>query len=166
MASYSATEVSAPPKHSDLDRPGQSPSVGTSATLEAGFADRGNRDSEKPAANMLREYLIGRNRHNGESTLKKAGARVASRFSVIMIRSRHELSLSDAAYWFCLRTQPKHEGVAAAVLRRQFNIPCFAPRLRFRKATRRGAVWFIEAMFPGYVFAEFIYKQQHRIVEH
>ena len=166
MALYSATGVGAPNKQSDLDRRGQLPSVGTSALAKAGFAGRGNGGSEKPAANMLREYLIGESGQNGDSTLKMGGARVASRFSVIMIRSRQELSLSDDAYWFCLRTQPKHEGVAAAVLRRQFNIPCFAPRLRFRKATRRGAVWFIEAMFPGYVFAEFIYKQQHRIVEH
>jgi len=90
----------------------------------------------------------------------------SGRFSFIMIRSRHELAQSDEAYWFCLRTQPKHEHVAAAVLRRQFSIPCFAPRLKFRKATRRGAVWFIEAMFPGYLFAEFVYKQKHRIVEH
>ena len=99
--------------------------------------------------------------------LQSNGNSVASgRFSFIMIRSRHELALSDEAYWFCLRTQPKHEHVAAAVLRRQFDVPCFAPRLRFRKATRRGAVWFVEAMFPGYLFAEFVYKQKHRIVEH
>ena len=99
--------------------------------------------------------------------LQSNGKSVASgRFSFIMIRSRHELALSEEAHWFCLRTQPKHEHVAAAVLRRQFGVPCFAPRLRFRKATRRGAVWFVEAMFPGYLFAEFVYKQKHRIVEH
>jgi transcriptional antiterminator RfaH len=31
--------------------------------------------------------------------------------------------------------------------------------------TRRGAVWFVEAMFPGYLFAKFIYSTQHRAVE-
>jgi transcriptional antiterminator RfaH len=38
--------------------------------------------------------------------------------------------------------------------------------LRFRKATRRGAVWFVEPMFPGYLFAEFTYSLVHRAVEH
>jgi transcriptional antiterminator RfaH len=38
--------------------------------------------------------------------------------------------------------------------------------LRFRKATRRGAVWFVEPMFPGYLVAEFLYSAVHRAVEH
>jgi len=32
--------------------------------------------------------------------------------------------------------------------------------------TRRGAVWFVEAMFPGYLFTEFIYSELHRRVAH
>jgi transcriptional antiterminator RfaH len=31
--------------------------------------------------------------------------------------------------------------------------------------TQRGPVWFVEAMFPGYLFAKFIYPTQHRAVE-
>jgi transcriptional antiterminator RfaH len=31
--------------------------------------------------------------------------------------------------------------------------------------TQRGPVWFVEAMFPGYLFAKFIYLTQHRAVE-
>ena len=31
--------------------------------------------------------------------------------------------------------------------------------------TQRGAVWFVEAMFPGYLFAKFVYSTQHRAVE-
>ena len=31
--------------------------------------------------------------------------------------------------------------------------------------TRRGPVWFVEAMFPGYLFAKFVYATQHRAVE-
>jgi transcriptional antiterminator RfaH len=85
---------------------------------------------------------------------------------VIMTHSRAQLASSDAPLWFCLRTQPKHEHLAATGLRRQVQIPCFSPRLRFRKATRRGAVWFVEAMFPGYLFAEFVYPLLHRRVEH
>jgi len=31
--------------------------------------------------------------------------------------------------------------------------------------TQRGPVWFVEAMFPGYLFAKFVYSKQHRAVE-
>jgi transcriptional antiterminator RfaH len=31
--------------------------------------------------------------------------------------------------------------------------------------TERGPVWFVEAMFPGYLFAKFTYSSQHRAVE-
>jgi transcriptional antiterminator RfaH len=84
----------------------------------------------------------------------------------IMTRSRAQLASTNSPLWFCLRTQPKHEHIAATSLRRQVGVPCFSPRLRFRKATRRGAVWFVEAMFPGYLFAEFVFPRQHRHVEH
>jgi len=83
-----------------------------------------------------------------------------------MTHSSAQLALSETPLWFCLRTQPKHEHLAAAALRRQLEVTCFSPRLRYRKATRRGAVWFVEAMFPGYVFAEFVYSKQRRQVEH
>jgi transcriptional antiterminator RfaH len=85
---------------------------------------------------------------------------------IFMTHSRNELARSESPHWFCLRTQPKHEHIAAMTLRRQVELPCFSPRLRFKKATRRGAVWFVEAMFPGYIFAEFIYPLLHRRVEH
>jgi len=48
--------------------------------------------------------------------------------------------------WFCLKAQPKREHLVASGLRKQFGIVCFAPRLRLRKLTRRGPVWFVEAM--------------------
>ena len=83
-----------------------------------------------------------------------------------MTHSRDQLARSTAPMWFCLRTHPKHEHIAANTLRREAQVPCFAPRLRFKKATRRGAVWFVEAMFPGYLFAEFVYPALQRRVEH
>jgi transcriptional antiterminator RfaH len=102
------------------------------------------------------------------SMLKNRGRPVGSSYlhALIMTQSRAQLASSDMPLWFCLRTQPKHEHLAATTLRRQVNIACFSPRLRYRKATRRGAVWFVEAMFPGYLFAEFVYAEQHRRVEH
>src|SRR3954467_13494425 len=76
-----------------------------------------------------------------------------------------QLARIENALWFCLKTQPKHEHLAATALRRQLGIQCFSPRVRFRKATRRGAVWFVEAMFPGYDVAEFTFASHHRRVE-
>lgn len=76
------------------------------------------------------------------------------------------LESADEEVWFCLRSHPKREHLAATTLREQHSIRCFAPRLRARKLTRRGPVWFVEAMFPSYLFAQFNYVSQRRIVEH
>jgi transcriptional antiterminator RfaH len=105
---------------------------------------------------------------NGFCTLKTNERTLTSSslYQLIMTQSRAQLALSDEPVWFCLRTQPKHEHLAATALRRQAGIRCFAPRLRYPKATRRGRVWFVEAMFPGYMFAEFVYALQHRRIEH
>jgi transcriptional antiterminator RfaH len=63
---------------------------------------------------------------------------------------------SPVAVWYCLRSQPKREHIAAASLRQLIdNIEVFSPKLRVRRQTRRGAVWFVEALFPGYLFARF-----------
>ena len=66
--------------------------------------------------------------------------------------------------WFCLRAQPKREHIAAACLRQASEIQAFCPRVRFRKHTNRGPVWFVESMFPGYLFARFDYAAFHRRV--
>src|SRR5256885_9917179 len=42
--------------------------------------------------------------------------------------------------WYCARTQPKHEHIAAANLRKRLGLDVFHPRLRLERATRRGAV--------------------------
>jgi transcriptional antiterminator RfaH len=84
----------------------------------------------------------------------------------IMTYSRAQLALTRTPLWFCLKAHPKREHLAAVGLRRQLNVPCYAPRLRFRRMTRRGAVWFVEAMFPGYLFAHFVYPDEHRRVGH
>ena len=57
--------------------------------------------------------------------------------------------------WFCVRSQPKHEHIAAAHLQREPGIEVYLPRIRFKRATRRGPVWFTEALFPNYLFARF-----------
>ena len=82
-----------------------------------------------------------------------------------MTQSAAALALLDGPVWFCLRAEPKREYLAAISLRRQFGIECLSPRLRFRRLTQRGPVWFVEAMFPGYLFARFSYQTQRRAVE-
>jgi transcriptional antiterminator RfaH len=67
-------------------------------------------------------------------------------------------------WWFCLRAQPKREHIAAVCLRQNSEVEVFCPRLRFRKQTSRGPVWFVESMFPGYLFARFDYPAFHRRV--
>jgi transcriptional antiterminator RfaH len=67
-------------------------------------------------------------------------------------------------WWFCLRTQPKREHIAAACLRQNPAVEVFCPRVRFRKQTNRGPVWFVESMFLGYLFAQFDYGSLHRWV--
>jgi len=83
----------------------------------------------------------------------------------IVTQSAAALALRDEPVWFCLKAEPKREHLAAISLRRQFGVECLSPRLRFRKLTQRGPVWFVEAMFPGYLFARFSYPTQRRAVE-
>ncbi len=63
-------------------------------------------------------------------------------------------SLSRSA-WRCVRTQPKREHIAAGQLERLEGVEVFCPRIRFRRNTKRGKVWFEEALFPGYLFVRF-----------
>ncbi len=70
----------------------------------------------------------------------------------------------DEPCWFCVRTQPKHEALAAQFLRHQVGVEVFSPLLRFQRVTRRGKKWFQEALFPCYVFSRFDFWSQYRHV--
>lgn len=54
--------------------------------------------------------------------------------------------------WYCARTKPKHEHIAAANLVKYLGLNVFNPRLRRERATRRGLVRSVEPLFPCYVF--------------
>jgi len=54
--------------------------------------------------------------------------------------------------WYCVRTQPKHEHIAAAGLTKRLGLEVFHPRLRLERSTRRGPVRVIEPLFPCYLF--------------
>ena len=57
--------------------------------------------------------------------------------------------------WYCVRSQPKHEHIAAAHLRQEAEMEVYLPRIRFRRSTRGGPVWFTEPLFPSYLFVRF-----------
>ncbi len=63
--------------------------------------------------------------------------------------------MAATAEWFCLRSQPRHEHIAAAHLQQMPAVEVFLPRIRFQRATRQGKVWVTEALFPNYLFARF-----------
>src|SRR5579885_1097869 len=54
--------------------------------------------------------------------------------------------------WFCARTKPKHEHIAAANIYKHLGMEVFNPRLRIERSTRRGLVRSVEALFPCYIF--------------
>jgi transcriptional antiterminator RfaH len=71
---------------------------------------------------------------------------------------------STDSLWFCLKTQPKHEKLAANFLRTKAGLEVFCPMLRFQRATITGKKWFEEALFPGYIFGKFVYSSDYRLV--
>lgn len=68
--------------------------------------------------------------------------------------------------WFCLRTQSKREHIAAAILSKIESVEVFCPRISQIKKTRVGKKRFVEAMFPGYIFAKFALVDNYRRVIH
>lgn len=66
--------------------------------------------------------------------------------------------------WYCVRTQTKREHIASGHLRDLEGVEVFCPRLRYRKATRRGKIWWVEPLFPGYVLAKFNLAEMERAV--
>ena len=73
---------------------------------------------------------------------------------------------TKAAAWYCLRSLPKHEHIAAAHLIQESGIEVYLPRIRFKRSTRQGPVWFTEALFPNYLFARFDLSSSLKLVHH
>ncbi|HVU38113.1 MAG TPA: transcription termination/antitermination NusG family protein [Opitutales bacterium] len=63
--------------------------------------------------------------------------------------------LSAEVNWYCVKTQPKREGVAYGALTALPEIEAFFPRVRYRRVSPRGPRLVVEALFPGYLFARF-----------
>jgi len=60
--------------------------------------------------------------------LKSRAGAVGSRSCQLPMttQSSAQLASTETPLWFCLRTQPKHEHLAAIALRRQLGIACFS----------------------------------------
>jgi transcriptional antiterminator RfaH len=54
--------------------------------------------------------------------------------------------------WYCARTKPKQEHIAAANLRKSLGLEIFLPRIQFERKTWRGIVRAVEPLFPCYIF--------------
>ena len=71
--------------------------------------------------------------------------------------------LPDDLRWRVVRSRPKGEHLAAHHLRAS-GFEAFCPRVRHQKKTTRGRVWYVEAMFPGYLFCRYSLRESLRHV--
>jgi transcriptional antiterminator RfaH len=71
------------------------------------------------------------------------------------------LALPDQAreVWFCARTHPKHEHIAAAQLSHVEGLEVFNPQLQIERRTRRGRVRYTESLFANYIFAHSVLEK-------
>lgn len=72
----------------------------------------------------------------------------------------------DPPAWFVIHSKPKCEHLAALAAAELPGVQTYCPRIRFQRTTRRGPVWFVEALFPGYFFARFAPAVSLRAVRH
>lgn len=72
--------------------------------------------------------------------------------------------MSEELLWYCVKTRRKQESLTARSLRSDVQIEIFAPSLRFQRSRGRGKMWVTEALFPGYLFARFAYRDAFRHV--
>lgn len=70
--------------------------------------------------------------------------------------------VAENSVWYCLRSKTKREHIAAAFVDQQCGIEVFAPRIPIWRKTRHGRKVFVEALFPGYFFARFIWGESGR----
>lgn len=68
--------------------------------------------------------------------------------------------------WYCARTKPKHEHIAAANLRKNLKLEVFHPQLRVERATRRGLVRVVEPLFPCYIFIRCVLETNLSDIQH
>jgi transcriptional antiterminator RfaH len=68
--------------------------------------------------------------------------------------------------WYCARTKPKHEHIAAANLQKKLGLEVFHPRLRMERATQRGMMRVVEPLFPCYIFVRCLLSDSMESIRH
>ena len=77
-------------------------------------------------------------------------------------RDSPPLVFPEELLWYCVKAKPKQERIATRLLRSELGIEVFCPKIRFKRARATGVAWVNEAMFPGYLFARFVYPELYR----
>jgi transcriptional antiterminator RfaH len=81
--------------------------------------------------------------------------------------AREPLGEGGELAWYCARTKPKSEHIAAANLRRRLGLEVFHPRLQSEKTTWRGVIKRVmEPLFPGYVFVRCVIEDSADQIRH
>lgn len=73
---------------------------------------------------------------------------------------------TESPAWYCARTKPKHEHIAAANVRKNLKLSVFNPRLRVQRATQRGVVRLVEPLFPCYIFIHCVIEERLNEIQH
>jgi transcriptional antiterminator RfaH len=73
---------------------------------------------------------------------------------------------TESPAWYCARTKPKHEHIAAANVRKNLKLEVFNPRLRVQRATKRGVVRLVEPLFPCYIFIQCVIEEKINEIQH
>src|SRR5271154_202456 len=73
---------------------------------------------------------------------------------------------TESTAWYCARTKPKHEHIAAANVRKNLRLEVFNPRLRLERATQRGIVRSVEPLFPCYLFVRCVIEEKMNDIQH
>ena len=83
-------------------------------------------------------------------------------------RARPERGLERAKpAWYCARTKPKNEHIAAANVRRNLGLEVFHPRLQSEQTTCHGVIRHIrEPLFPGYIFVRCVMEESLDPIRH
>lgn len=73
--------------------------------------------------------------------------------------ARFDPVMPNDVAWFCIRSQQKHEQLAARQLAQIEDVEVFSPRVRFSRSTPHGPVIITESLFPNYLFARFDWRR-------
>lgn len=82
-----------------------------------------------------------------------------------MTQISHSVTYDDNDLrWYCIKSRPKQEALTARALRSEVQIEVFSPAIRFQRSRKQSKMWVTEALFPGYLFAQFRYCDSIRHV--